>query len=178
MLGDGEEVPVDGLINNNLVVDHDHGCKQFVFGIAIVLIWGDVGQPNVGLVFDFDIENIVLIFVGYSQFEPHVSTNHDDWPQPILVYFLPFHRGAVLTKLDFCKLSQLVVGDDQVHEFSLYDERELHPRFFAAHVSLDFRPCNLERRAFSLWRLIKILDRQTFNFEGVVAQSVRISGEA
>ena len=93
------------LINNIFVVDCDHCCEQFVFVVAIVLVRSDVGQPKVGLVFNFDIESIALCFVVYCQLKLQVSANHNDWPQPILIKLLAFDLFQVFAKLHFSKLS-------------------------------------------------------------------------
>ena len=104
-----KEVPVDALIDYNFVVDGYRGCEHFVFGITIVLIWGDVGQPNVGLAIDFYIEKFLLYFVSDSNFELKFSANQNDWPHSSFVQLLAFDCGAFLTKLDLCELGQFVV---------------------------------------------------------------------
>ena len=103
---------MDCLIKHNFVVDHDHGCKQLVFGITIILIRGDVGQPNIGLAIDFYVKNVALYFVEHRYLELKVGANQDDWPYFFLVQSLAFDCSVVLTHLDFSKLCHLVVGDN------------------------------------------------------------------
>ena len=103
---------MDCLIKHNFVVDHDHGCKQLVFGITIILIRGNVRQPYVGLSIDFHVKNVTLDFVEHRYLDLEVGANQDDWPHFFLVQSLAFDCGVVLTHLDFSKLRQLVVGDN------------------------------------------------------------------
>ena len=100
---------MDALIDYNFVVDGDRSCEELFFGIAIVLIWGDVGQPNVRLAFDFYIEKVALYFVSDSHFELKFSANQNDWPHTSLVKFLAFDCGAFLTELNLRELGLFVV---------------------------------------------------------------------
>ena len=100
---------MNSLIKHNFVINHDHGCKYLVFGITIIIIWGDVGQHNVRLVLDFHVKNVTAYFVGHRYLDLEVSANQDDWPHFSLVQFFAFDCSVVLTHLDFCKLRQLVV---------------------------------------------------------------------
>ena len=84
----------------------------------------------------------------------------------------------MLADLHFSELGQPVVTYEQVHKFTLNDKRELHRGTSSGHVGLDLRPSNLEIRTFLLRGLAKVLDWDTFHFEGVVATSVLVPCKA
>ena len=84
----------------------------------------------------------------------------------------------MLTKLHFGELGHLIVCHEQIHEFTVDDEGELHPGIGTSHVCFDFRPCDLKSGAFSLGSFLKVLDWKSFHFNCVVAFSVGIASEA